>query len=121
MPKRYMKFFRLVGREVEEIKGDVVDWAKEFENMDRHVCDTFVGSVRVSTIFLSLNHGFDPDGPPVLFETMVFGGPMDREMDRYSTFDEAVAGHNNTVDKVKEAAAVIERFTRKPLIEGDSE
>lgn len=29
----------------------------------------------------------------VTSETMVFGGPLDAEMERYSTWDEAVAGH----------------------------
>jgi len=46
----------------------------------------------VSTVFLGLDHAFG-DGPPVLFETMVFGGPLDGEQDRYCTWDEAVAGH----------------------------
>lgn len=49
------------------------------------------GDVWISTVFLGMDHAYD--GPPMLFETMVFGGPLDEEMDRYSTRDEALRGH----------------------------
>ena len=32
-------------------------------------------------------------GPPILFETMIFGGPEDQYTDRCSTWDEAVKMH----------------------------
>jgi hypothetical protein len=51
------------------------------------------GSVRVSTVWLGLNHRWDPDGPPLIFETMVFGGPRDEEQWRWSTEEQARAGH----------------------------
>lgn len=38
---------------------------------------------------------------PLLFETMVFGGPFDQEMARYSTWDEAEAGHKKMVKRIK--------------------
>jgi hypothetical protein len=39
-----------------------------------HVGQTDKGKVRVSTVFLGLDHGhsLNPDAPPVLFETMIF-------------------------------------------------
>ena len=46
----------------------------------------------VSTVFLGLDHAHD-GSQPVLFETMVFGGPLDEEQWRYHTWDEAVEGH----------------------------
>jgi hypothetical protein len=52
----------------------------------------------VSTVFLGLDHGYTP-GPPVVFETMVFGGPMDGECERYCTWAEAVEGHARMVEK----------------------
>lgn len=68
------------------------EWIDGFK-LDRHVDLTDLGALgRVSTVFLGLNHAFRP-GPPVLFETLVFGGPMDLHMDRYYTEDEAAAGH----------------------------
>lgn len=51
---------------------------------------------RVSTVFLGLNHAFW-DGPPLWFETMVFGGPLHAEMERYTTIEEARAGHAEMV------------------------
>lgn len=46
----------------------------------------------VSTVWLGLNHAYD-DGPPLIFETMVFGGPMDEYMERYTTEAQAREGH----------------------------
>lgn len=69
-----------------------------------HVADERpIPGVRVSTIFLRFGvpSFFDgPDVPPVLFETMVFGGPLDEERIRYRTLDEAEAGHAEMVARV---------------------
>ena len=81
------------------------EWANLFENNTRKVArdedDTYV----VSTVFLGLNHNFS-DGPPHIFETMVFrktssGGVdwADLDMQRYTTEDEARAGHTLFVEK----------------------
>lgn len=48
--------------------------------------------VRVNTMFLGLDHNFF-SGPPLLFETTVFGGHHDEETKRYSTWEEAEDGH----------------------------
>lgn len=37
--------------------------------------------------------------PPIVFETLVFGGPFSDEMDRYCTWAEAVEGHARMVEK----------------------
>lgn len=79
---------------------DVMQWAIEFEKKDtrRFAYDEF-GDVRVSTVFLGLDHRWG-NGPPLLFETMVFG--MDKEYGtRYSTWKQAEAGHKRTVAMVK--------------------
>lgn len=55
----------------------------------------------VSTVFLGLDHQYG-DGPPLLFETMVFGGPLDHEMNRYSTWNEAEKGHQEMVERVSQ-------------------
>ena len=61
---------------------------------------TPAGSVEVSTVFLGIDHSFG-HGPPVLFETMVFGGPRNDEQWRYCTWDEAAAGHAAVVEGLK--------------------
>ena len=63
--------------------------------------ELFGGEIVVSTVFLGLDHGWG-DGPPVLFETLVF--PDTKRMDRYCTWDEAVAGHERIVALVLEEA-----------------
>ncbi len=72
----------------------------EANHSNRHVEDTKIGEIRISTVFLGLDHSFD-EGPPILYETLVFGGALDGEMDRYATHIEAVDGHQHTVDRVK--------------------
>jgi hypothetical protein len=50
--------------------------------------------VTVSTTFLGIDHGFGfGDGPPVLFETMIFGGPHNDYQERYCSWAEAELGH----------------------------
>jgi len=71
------------------------------ELQNRVVEKTKVGDVEVSTVFIGLDHGWG-EGPPILFETMIFGGKHDQFQERYPTWDEAVAGHEAAVRMVKE-------------------
>lgn len=73
------------------------DWEGE-----RRVALWEEGEVRVSTVFLGLDHSYW-DGPPILFETMVFGGALDQEQERYATEEEALAGHERWVSRAKVA------------------
>jgi len=86
---------------------DRMTWADWFETPDRRVAETEIDSrCRVSTVFLGLDHNFG-DGEPVLFETMIFGGPLAGEMWRYATWAEAEQGHRQAVEQAKIAAARI--------------
>lgn len=78
------------------------EWGAWFETADRTVAKTKVGEATVSTVFLAVNHSFG-GGPPVLWETLVFGGPIDGEMDRYTSRELADVGHLAMVERVKEA------------------
>jgi hypothetical protein len=53
------------------------------------------GNVIVSTVFLSINHQWR-DGPPILFQTMVFGGKLDGLQYRCSTWKQAALLHRIT-------------------------
>jgi len=84
----------------EAVPADLMTWAKWYETGNRRVADDSVGDIRVSTVFLGLNHNYG-EGPPTLYETMVFGGPHDQEWEeRYCTWDEAVAGHAAMIERV---------------------
>ena len=83
--------------------------AADIEN--RQVAHTRVGDLGwVSTIFLRLDHSFTEEGPPILFETLVFGGPLDGDMERYCTEEEALAGHCRMVERVRKTASLWDRF-----------
>lgn len=67
----------------------------------------YVGEYWVSTVWLGLDHGFG-DGAPLIFETMVFDHSQpgreslnDLDMQRYSTEQQALAGHQDVVAKVR--------------------
>lgn len=78
----------------------IVEWAENFERGNRIVRQSTVGGSFISTVFLGLDHQYR-SGPPLIFETLVFGGPLGHEMDRYSTWDEALRGHGDMVDLVR--------------------
>jgi hypothetical protein len=61
----------------------------------------------VSTVFLGLNHAFGY-GVPILFETMIFGGPLDEYQVRYATYGEALNGHEIAVKMAKAQDALKE-------------
>ncbi len=90
--------FILDGHNVKPV--DLMQWAEWYETADRTVAKTAVGDVDVSTVFLSMDHSFG-DGPPLLFETMIFGGKHDQYQDRYETWDQAEAGHEKAVKMVQ--------------------
>jgi hypothetical protein len=72
----------------------------------RHVRATYVGEAFVSTVFLVFDHSFGFGGAPVLYETMVIGGPLADDGERYTTREAAEAGHDRWVAAARDAAAL---------------
>lgn len=64
-----------------------------------------LNNILVSTVFLSIAHGFDENDLPILFETMTFGLERYRELypmiRRSSTYQEALELHEASVQLVK--------------------
>ena len=83
---------------------DIERWAKWLVRADWLVARTQVGDGYVSNVFLGFDHAFG-QGPPELYETMTFGGPLDEDQVRYRTRAEAEAGHKDAVEAVREAIA----------------
>jgi len=85
--------------------GDTLEYAEWVKTYDRCVEKTVTPSgYCVSTVFLGMDHQMswgDAAGPPVLWETMVFGpgGTGDDDMNRYISWKEAVRGHWRMVKK----------------------
>lgn len=80
----------------------------EFMKRDRRIVEqTEVGDLFVSTVFLGIDHRLSEEGPPLVFETMVFDNSEEGKGDtfadyceRYSTWDEAVAGHRKVLEAI---------------------
>ena len=86
---------------------NLIEWIKFIESIDsRQVARTnLTDDIYISTVFLGIDHaipGFDTE--PVLFETLVFGGPWDGECERYCSWEQAEKGHKRMCKKILEAA-----------------
>jgi hypothetical protein len=87
--------------------GKLLDWeeaANKMEDRDYYrVALTHVTEgTSVSTVWLGISHQYG-DGPPLIFETMVFSDvpAIDESQERYSTESEAIAGHLRWVEQVR--------------------
>jgi hypothetical protein len=83
------------------VKCDSIEFAKWYATANRRIAETEKDGVRISTVFLGLDHSMVMDlNTPILFETMVFGGEHDQYQTRYSTYKEAQNGHTEVCKKV---------------------
>lgn len=92
--------------------SDPMAWARWMEHADRTVKKTVImvgvestDEILISTVFLGTDHNFGVLDEPVLFETMVFGGPLDQQQHRYITREQALATHDIIVREVHRAIA----------------
>ena len=83
----------------------LLDDAPNREALTR-VARTAVGDAWVSTVWLGIDHSFGDGQAPLIFETMVFGGPLDQETWRYATEEQARAGHEHAVTLARLEAAL---------------
>lgn len=74
------------------------------------------GDVKVSTVFLVIDHNWSGKGPPILWETMIFGGHYDLWTERYISLENAEAGHEAAVAMVRKAlvGSIIEGGEESP-------
>jgi hypothetical protein len=83
-------YYDWLGNEISSL-----EWAKLFSD-NRHIgCDDVNGAT-VSTVYLGLDHGYD--GPPLIFETMIFYPDGADQTFRYSTEAEARQRHKEIVE-----------------------
>jgi len=75
---------------------------KIYENPDMKITkQDYIGDVFVSTVFLGIDHNYENQGDPVLWETMIFGGMYDEYQERYTSHEDALAGHQRALDLAK--------------------
>jgi len=119
---RFKNFWILDENRVPKIAADMDEWAnfmqRDFEERSR-VGNTETATMWVSTVFLGVDHNYRNDGPPILFETMVFSREKyprefrgkigwsreDFHTYRYATWDDALTGHNTTVRRIEKLEA----------------
>lgn len=108
--QRGPQFYKLVGHEVVpcEITDGFLQRAEVIAKIGTdpfQVALTEIGGRRhVSTMFLSLDHRHFGDGPPLVFETMIFPGA--EMVGRCSTWDEAEAMHEEAVEDARKLRVV---------------
>ncbi len=92
---------------------DIMKWAQWFGKANRIVNKTTIEvsshgekaeEILISTVFLGIDHAYG-EGEPILFETMAFGGELDQEIDRCSTWEIAEEMHELMCQKVKSTDA----------------
>lgn len=69
------------------------------------VAEDLVGHFSVSTVWLGLDHNYMGQGPPLIFETMVFGTDprlpwWEEWQQRYATREGAEKGHKEVCDDI---------------------
>jgi hypothetical protein len=84
-----------------------LEWSALHEDLGYvHVRMTAVGEAQVSTVWVGIPQAGSTPERPLIYESMVFGGPLDEQAWRYSTEGEATAGHDHVVALVREAAGM---------------
>lgn len=93
-------------------EADSLAWGRWFQTADRTVARTQFRGGYVSTVFLGIDLSMMP-GPPVLWETMVFGGRLNELQQRYTSREEALSGHEEVVARAKRAQGQEKRIRAK--------
>ena len=83
-----MRFYDIDGEPLDDDEAVVLFDDPEY----RIIAQTSNDDVMVSTVLTMIDYGFGR-GPPLIFETMIFGGPHDQQQWRYHTKEQALEGH----------------------------
>ena len=100
--KDYQYHWKLVDKE--PVPTTMEEWSDILTSGKHSLWLELVEGVEVSTIFLGINIRLvvNKDGiPKGMFETMVFGGAMDKEQWRWDTYKEAEEGHKSVCELVR--------------------
>lgn len=101
--KKYVSAYYILDADGNPVpEPDLKKWGEWYSNSRKPLVQTQVGESWVSTVFLGTDHRFGGRGPPILWETLVFDGPCKDEGDRYTSREEALAGHAKYVAMVRE-------------------
>lgn len=90
------RYFTLHGREVVRAidHHTWTAWFAATDPLQRVIAAEGINGIWVNTAFLGL--------PSVVFQTMVFGGALDGRCFKWTTYDEAMDGHDEVVKLIKD-------------------
>ena len=102
-------WYKLINRKCVPFEHDLDDTDSFLKEMSKHhrnvrknrVRVSYIDEVKVSTVFLGLDHGIMQDLPPLLFETMIFNGRFEGRGVRCATWREALKMHSEMLQLVK--------------------
>jgi hypothetical protein len=86
------------------IRSTIVDcgeWLEENPERKAVKQENVNDDIHVSTVFLGLDHAWN-SGIPVLWETMIFGGEHDQYQERYTSYEDALEGHQIALNLVNQ-------------------
>lgn len=80
----------------EVVPASMTAWRAFYSNPRRNIANTYIGDIRVSTVFIGL--------PNDIFETIIFFNDKDERQDeyRYDTYKEALEGHTQRCNDIVE-------------------
>lgn len=80
------------------------EWVRLFAQ-ERHIGQDVIDGFTISTVWLGIDHNYWSNGPPLIFESMVFDADgNDIAQERYSTRHAALAGHDQLVARYRTLA-----------------
>lgn len=108
-------------------EASLMEWAEWYGESVRRVGLDETQFFSISTVFLGLDHRLFGEGPPIVFETMVFEkeskiheffGKLYKfreEMDvvRYSSWDDAFTGHQTMLRKIQRQEEIAKELSPK--------
>ena len=76
--------------------------------------DGFVAPIFISTVFLGLNHNWRENGPPLIYETMIFNFGSEEYQRRYTDRWEAHCGHQAAINYVRRELTLLPAYGLDP-------
>lgn len=95
--------YRLEGKT--PVRCSIMEFAMAQGKQDWIVAQDVIEGVVISTVFLGNDHDWTRRGPPLLFETMLFGKDSVEGMGRCSTWEQAEQMHQDAITTVRALVA----------------
>lgn len=94
-------YYDRAGQPIDDVRALAKLW--EDDNYRRVAYTEINEEVAISTVWLGIDRNcFSPGSPPLIFETMVFGGPLHQAQTLSSTEVQALAVHDQIVAEASE-------------------